>query len=167
MTISVLACRPHLIILPTAELGTLLSDSFHIQRLWRPVADHLRPCLGIFLRVACSMIPMSAWVFCTPAITRQTSGTALRAVSPRILVKHEVKHEKTGSRSSAGPWLRCIRPRHINGGGRPLRNDCSTPYATSTSSSPCTFVRAMSVACAQFPRNTTVTRPCVLLPVGS
>ena len=40
-------------------------------------------------------------------------------------------------------------------------------YATSTSSSPCTFVRAMSVACAQLPRNTTVTRPCVLLPVGS
>ena len=40
-------------------------------------------------------------------------------------------------------------------------------YATSTSSSPCTFVRATSVACAQLPRNTTVTRPCVLLPVES
>ena len=40
-------------------------------------------------------------------------------------------------------------------------------YATSTSSSPCTFVRAISVACAQLPRNATVTRPCVLLPVGS
>ena len=35
----------------------------------------------------------------------------------------------------------------------------TTVYATSTSSSPCTFVRATSVACAQLPRNTTVTRP--------
>lgn len=40
-------------------------------------------------------------------------------------------------------------------------------YATSTSSIPCTFVRAISVAYAQLPRNATVTRPRVLLPVGS
>ena len=40
-------------------------------------------------------------------------------------------------------------------------------YATSSSCSPWTFVRARSVACAQVPQNTTVTQPCVLLPVGS
>ena len=41
------------------------------------------------------------------------------------------------------------------------------PQATSTSSRPCTLDRASSVICAQLPRKTTVTRPCMLLPVRS
>jgi hypothetical protein len=40
--------------------------------------------------------------------------------------------------------------------------DPSGHYSTSTISNPCAFVRAISLACAQLPRNTTVTRPCVL-----
>src|ERR1035437_7215730 len=39
----------------------------------------------------------------------------------------------------------------MGAGDRPLGNDCSVPYATSTSSRLCTFVRAISVACAQLP----------------
>ncbi len=39
--------------------------------------------------------------------------------------------------------------------------------ATSANSSAWMLVRAMSVAWDQLPRNTTVYRPCVELPVGS
>lgn len=45
--------------------------------------------------------------------------------------------------------------------------DLHALYTTSTSSNPCRFVRAISVGWVQLPRTTTVTRPCVLLLVGS
>jgi hypothetical protein len=46
-------------------------------------------------------------------------------------------------------------------------NSLLVPAAVDLACCACTFVRAMSVACAQLPRNTTVTRPHVLLRVGS